>query len=115
MAQLSVVTGAGVHVKDGENLALMSGGSIFLLDDLKPHEPHLQTCTVSKLVDDSLGYNDCERSANGSPPPNVPHESFHMYSSFDEAKVALKGLYSMAKCIKPQIHVFESRLCNRAG
>ena len=59
MAQLSIVTGAGMNVKNGNSLTLTSGGSIFQQDGLKPHQPHLKTCTVDKLDDGSLGYSDC--------------------------------------------------------
>lgn len=105
MAQLSIVTGAGLNVRSGESLTLTNGGSIFVLDGLKPHDPQLRTCAVSKFVDGSLGYRHCE----GSKPPNIHFESFDLYSSSEETKRALEGLYSLAKGNVPQIHVFKTQ------
>lgn len=103
MAQVSIVTSAGINVTAfPHRFVVTSGGSLFVQDGLRPHEPQLQTRAVDKRKDGSLAYSDASHA-------KAVFESFNVYPTKDEAKAAVEGLYSIAKSAQPQIHVFPPR------
>ena len=102
-ADVSIITSAGMSIDD-DNLVLVEGGSIFLIDGLSLEDDNgiknlLQTCDIDSNEDILLGYNCTDLT----PSVNI----YDVYPSEEEAVASLDGFYSIDMSYGlPKIGVF---------
>ena len=85
-ADVSIITSAGMSIID-DNLVLVEGGSIFLIDGLSLEGDLLETCDIGSNEDILLGYNCTDLTPSGS-----IHD---VYPTEEEALASLDGFYSI--------------------
>ena len=97
-ADVSIITSAGMSIID-DNLVLVEGGSIFLIDGLSLEGNLLETCDIGSNEDILLGYNCTDLT---------PSVSIHdVYPTEEEALASLDGFYSIDMSYGlPKIGVF---------